>query len=248
MALITESAVRQGQKLVPKTLPESREVNQRKHNRLLARLPATENVRLLSHLQPAWLDRGEILIAAGVADAPIYFPTTAIISQIHNMADGSSCEVAMIGYEGLAGMFLTPGAPSPHDFIVQSPGFAYRVKSAIFFTAISMSPALGRVVAGYASSLITQMSFAVAEARYATIEAKMCRWLLDRRDRSPDDELKVTQELVSLLLGVRRETVTATARKLQEAGAICYRRGQITIIDRAILEQTAGECYSGARF
>ena len=95
----------------------------------------------------------------------------------------------------------------------------------------------------YTSALFAQMAQNAVGGRHSSIEQKLCRWLLDRLDRSASNELKVTQELISVMLGVRRESITAAAGKLQEDGLIQYRRGNITVLDRAGLERHAGECY-----
>jgi CRP-like cAMP-binding protein len=99
----------------------------------------------------------------------------------------------------------------------------------------------------YTNALFAQMAQNAVGGRHSSIEQKLCRWLLDRLDRSPGNELKVTQELISIMLGVRRESITAAAGKLQDEGMIQYRRGNVTVLDRLGLERYAGECYQAAK-
>jgi CRP-like cAMP-binding protein len=99
----------------------------------------------------------------------------------------------------------------------------------------------------YNTALFAQMAQNTVGGMHSSIEQKLCRWLLDRLDRSPSNELKVTQEMISIMLGVRRESITAAAGKLQDEGMITYRRGNITVLDRPGLEQYAGECYKVAK-
>jgi CRP-like cAMP-binding protein len=99
----------------------------------------------------------------------------------------------------------------------------------------------------YTNALFAQMAQNAVGGRHSSIEQKLCRWLLDRLDRSPSNELKVTQELISIMLGVRRESITAAAGKLQDEGLIQYRRGNITVLNRQGLEDYAGECYKVAK-
>jgi CRP-like cAMP-binding protein len=79
------------------------------------------------------------------------------------------------------------------------------------------------------------------------VEARLARWLLLSLDRLPGNELKMTQELISHMLGVRREGVTEAAGKLQKKGAIRYSRGKITVLDRPLLERLSCECYAVVR-
>jgi CRP-like cAMP-binding protein len=96
----------------------------------------------------------------------------------------------------------------------------------------------------HTSALFAQLAQTVAGVRHGSIEQRLCRWLLERLDRSLSNELKVTQELIANMLGVRRESITCCAGKLQEEGLIEYRRGCVTVIDRSAMERRAGGCYS----
>jgi CRP-like cAMP-binding protein len=83
--------------------------------------------------------------------------------------------------------------------------------------------------------------------RHHAVDQQLCRWLLLSLDRLDSNELKMTQELIANMLGVRREGVTEAAGSLQRAGVIHYRRGHITVVDRKGLEQRTCECYEVVR-
>jgi Crp-like helix-turn-helix domain len=95
----------------------------------------------------------------------------------------------------------------------------------------------------YIQALMTQVSQTAVCNRHHSVEQQLCRWLLLNFDRSPSDELTMTQELIAGALGVRREGITEAAGKLQQAGFIGYRRGHISVFDRSGLEKRACECY-----
>ncbi|MBC7452210.1 MAG: Crp/Fnr family transcriptional regulator, partial [Massilia sp.] len=177
----------------------------------------------------------------------VYFPTTAIVSLLYVMEDGATTEIAVIGHEGVVGMSLFMGERAMCSAVVQSAGYGYRLKTHFLRDAFNQGGALPQLLMRYTNALFAQMAQNAVGGRHSSIEQKLCRWLLDRLDRSPSNELKVTQELISIMLGVRRESITAAAGKLQDDGLIQYRRGNITVIDRQGLEAYAGECYKVAK-
>ena len=100
-----------------------------------------------------------------------------------------------------------------------------------------------RLLLRYTQALMTQMTQTAVCNRHHSVEQQLCRWLLVTLDRIPTGELVMTQELISSMLGVRREGVTEAAGHLQESGLISYRRGHISVLKRAGLEGRACECY-----
>jgi hypothetical protein len=127
-------------------------------------------------------------------------------------------------------------------------GTAYRLKSRLLMNEFNRAGgrrngALRHVLLRYTQALITQMSQNAVCNRHHSMEQQLCRWLLSCLDRSPSNELTLTQESIANVLGVRREGITEAAGKLQKAGFIHYRRGHITALDRAGLENRACECY-----
>jgi CRP-like cAMP-binding protein len=130
--------------------------------------------------------------------------------------------------------------------VVQTSGYGYRIKASVLRQAFFSGGALAQQLMRHTSSLFAQLAQTVAGVRHGSIEQRLCRWLLERLDRSLSNELKVTQEMIANMLGVRRESITCCAGKLQEEGLIEYRRGTVTVIDRDAMVRRAGGCYSQA--
>jgi len=214
-------------------------------NLLLAALPAADCQRLLPDLEPVPLPLGTVLYEPGSRMAHVYFPVSGIVSLLYVMENGASAEIAVTGNEGLVGISLFMGGGStPSRAIVQSAGHAYRLGAKILKREFERGGQLQHLLLRYTQALITQMAQTAVCNRHHTVEQQLCRWLLLSLDRLPSNELRMTQELIANMLGVRREGVTEAARRLQDAGLIRYQRGQITVLDRPRLEQRVCECYA----
>jgi len=216
-------------------------------NELLGALPRAALESLFEHLELVELPFGKELYAYGNCLEYTYFPTTAIVSLLYVMEDGATTEIAVVGHEGVVGVSLFDGERAMCSAVVQAAGYGYRMKAQHLRDAFNQGGALPALLMRYNTALFAQMAQNAVGGRHSSIEQKLCRWLLDRLDRSPSNELKVTQEMISIMLGVRRESITAAAGKLQEEGLITYRRGNITVLDRSGLEDYAGECYKVAK-
>jgi CRP-like cAMP-binding protein len=215
-----------------------------RQNHLLAALPAAEYERLLPHLELVPMPLGEVLYESGGLLQHVYFPTTAIISLHYVMEDGSSVEIAGVGNEGILGISLFMGGnTTPSRAIIHTAGHGYRLKARFMMEEFDRAGVMLRLMLRYTQALITQISQTAVCNRHHSLEQQLCRWLLLTLDRMPSNELVMTQELVASMLGVRREGVTEAAGKLQHAGIISYRRGHITVLDRAGLEAHVCECY-----
>ena len=213
-------------------------------NRLLARLPRDEYERLRPQLSPISLALGEVVYESGGQMDHIYFPTTAIISLLYMMENGSSAEMGVAGNEGLIGVALFMGGNTmPNRAVVQSAGGAVRMKAEALQDEFKRGGSFQRLLLRYTQALLTQMSQTAVCNRLHTVEQQLCRWLLLSRDRLNTDELVMTQELIANMLGVRREGVTHAAQRLQQHGLISYVRGHIHILDRPGLEASVCECY-----
>src|SRR6187399_565128 len=146
------------------------------------------------------------------------------------MQDGASAEIAVVGNEGAIGVSLFMGGETtPSRAIVQSAGYAYRLTGKRVKEEFSRHGEMLHVLLRYTQSLITQMAQTAVCNRHHSLEQQLCRWLLLSLDRLPSNELKMTQELIANMLGVRREGVTEAALNLQQAGLIRYSRGHITV-------------------
>jgi hypothetical protein len=136
------------------------------------------------------------------------------------------------------------GETTPSRAVVQSAGYGYRLKSQILKDEFNRAGIMMQLLLRYTQSLITQMAQTAVCNRHHSVEQQLCRWLLLSLDRLDTSELKMTQELIANMLGVRREGVTEAAGKLRRAGVIRYSRGHIAVLDRARLEKEACECYA----
>jgi CRP-like cAMP-binding protein len=219
------------------------------HNHLLAALPEHEFGILLPDLELVPMALGEVIYSAGSELHYMYFPTTAIVSLLYDMENGATAEIAGVGNEGVVGVSIfMGGAATPNRAIVLCAGHAYRIKAKLLMDEFNRSGGrraghLQHLLLRYTQALITQMSQTAVCNRHHTVDQQLCRWLLLTLDRSESNELVMTQELISNLLGVRREGVTEAAGNLQRAGLIEYHRGRITVLNRAGLETRSCECY-----
>jgi len=213
-------------------------------NILLAALPPADRRRWLQHLEPVVMPLGQVLYESGATLSHVYFPTTAIVSLLYVLEDGSSAEIAVVGYEGLVGISLFMGGEStPSRAVVQSAGHGYRLSSQVIKHETKRAPVL-HLLLRYTQALITQMSQTAVCNRHHTLDQQLCRWLMLSLDRLRGSELVMTQELIANMLGVRRQGVTEAALKLQQAGLIRYARGRISVLDRAGLAKRTCECYA----
>jgi CRP-like cAMP-binding protein len=219
-----------------------------RQNHLLAVLPDEDLDRLVRHLELVPLPLGTALYESGDQLSHVYFPTTAIVSLLFVMENGSSAEIAVVGNEGVVGIALFMGGETmPNRAVVQSEGHAFRLRGQLLKHEFDHSRALQHLLLRYIQALLTQMAQTAVCNRHHSVDQQLCRWLLLSLDRLPGDELSMTQELIANMLGVRREGVTQAAGKLQSAGLIHYSRGRITVLDRPGLEARVCECYEVVR-
>lgn len=219
-----------------------------RQNQLLAALVDAPCLRWRPHVEPVNLRVGQVLCESGRTPAYAYFPTTAIVSLVCTLQDGASTETAVVGNDGMVGISLVMGGKfAPDQAVVHSSGQAYRLQSLDLRNELARGGEVLRTLLRYTLAVIAQMTQTVACNRHHSIEQQFCRRLLLALDRLPSNEMLMTQELASSLLGVRRESVTRVALHLQEAGVLRYNRGHITVLDRRRLEEAACECYSSAR-
>lgn len=215
-----------------------------RQNHLLAALPEFEYQRLLPHLERVQLALGETISEAGGKTHYIYFPTTAIVSLLNVLENGSTAEIAVVGREGVVGVALFMGGASMLSrALVQSEGTAYRLPGDLLKREFDRDPAMQHLFMRYIMALLAQMAQTAICNRHHSIDQQLCRWLLLSMDRLSGNVLNMTQELIADMLGVRREGVTEAAGKLQDAGLISYSRGCLTVLDRPGLEARVCECY-----
>jgi CRP-like cAMP-binding protein len=214
-------------------------------NHLLAALPTAEFERLAPDLELVPMLLGDTLYDPGGQMQHVYFPTTAIVSLLYILESGMSAEMAGVGNEGILGISLFMGGDTtPSSAVVQTAGHGYRLQAKLLKEEFNRAGITQRLLLRYTQALVTQMFQTGACNRHHSIEQQLCRWLLLTLDRLPSNELIMTQELVANALGVRREGITEAAGNLQRAGIIRYRRGHISVLERAGLETGSCECYA----
>lgn len=216
-----------------------------KSNWLLASMPDAERQRLLPFLELVEMPVGKVLSESGDCLRHVYFPTSAVVSLLYVMENGSTGEVAVIGNDGLVGMSLLMGGDStPNRAVVQTAGRGFRLNSRIIKSEFERGGAVLALLLKYTQALITQTAQTAMCNRYHAVDQQLCRRLLQSLDLQSGNEIVVTQERIAGMLGVRREGVTAAALRLQELELISYSRGRISVLDRSGLEKRSCECYA----
>ena len=213
-------------------------------NTLLAALAPDDFARLAPHLARIALPLGATLYEPGRPLTRVIFPESAVVSLHYVLESGASAESAGVGYEGIVGVSLFMGGEStPSSAAVQIAGHGYSLDAAILKQEFARPGTMQRALLRYTQFLIAQMAQSAVCNRHHAVQQQICRWLLMTLNRIPSGEIVVTQESIAGVLGVRRESVTAVAGDLQKAGYISYRRGHISVLDRAGLAGAACECY-----
>jgi len=215
-----------------------------KDNRLLAALSTSELMHFAHRLELVYLPLGQVLYRPGCKLHHAYFPTSSVISLLYDTENGTSGEIAGVGNEGMLGVALIMGGETmPNYAVVQSCGYAFKLDASLIKKAFNRNGELQHLLLQYTQAFITHISQTAVCNRHHSLDEQLCRWLLLTLDRLNGNELTTTQELISNVMGVRRESVTIAAGNLQRAGLIRYRRGHITVQDRKGLEERVCECY-----
>jgi CRP-like cAMP-binding protein len=217
-------------------------------NAVLASLSASDAAALRPHLKATHLEQKTVLYEAGDTIKSVYFPISAVVSLVLTLATGETTEAAMVGKDGAIGIASAlDGKIAISRAIVQLGGDAIVCDPAAFKGAAMQSENLISIVMRHEQTLFAQAQQSTACMANHEVEARLCRWLLRARDLSESDHLPFTQEFLAEMLGVRRTSVTAVARTLQEAGIVRYARGKIEVLDVEGLEDSACECYEAVK-
>ncbi len=213
-------------------------------NRLLKAMPRQAYEILQQHMEMVGLSLKQDLVEAGKPNAFVYFIESGLASVVAESSDGESVEIGHVGREGMAGyhvMLMTP--TSSHRTFMQSVGSAIRVPVATFTGTLEEHRSMRNLLLRYVHCCEVQLGHsALANGRY-NMHERLARWLLMCHDRLDGDDLALTHEFLSLMLGVRRSGVTEQLHILESLHAIKATRGNIRIIDREKLEEVAGGCY-----
>ncbi|QJW85934.1 Crp/Fnr family transcriptional regulator [Ramlibacter terrae] len=188
---------------------------------------------------------GDVLYEPGAGLSHVYFPTTAIVSLLYVMEDGASSEIAVVGNEGLVGISLFMGGQSTSSrAVVQAAGHGFRMQASVLMQEFNRGGPVLHLLLRYTQALITQMAQTAVCNRHHALDQQLCRWMLLTLDRLGSNEIVMTQELLSTILGVRRAGISEAAGRLQHDGLIRYERGRISVLDRPGLEARSCECYA----
>ncbi|MEO6589004.1 MAG: Crp/Fnr family transcriptional regulator [Pyrinomonadaceae bacterium] len=213
-------------------------------NHLLAALPVGEFARLQPKLEHVSYKLGEVIYESGDRMEYALFPTTAIISLLYIMENGSTAEIGVAGNDGVIGtaIFMGDGTTTTRA-IIQSAGAGFKIKAKDLKDMFAQGEVFQNLLLRYVQALMTQISQTAVCNRLHPIEQQLCRWLLLSHDRLDSDKLVMTHDLISNMLGVRREGVTLAAQKLARRKLITNVRGTMTVINRQGLEEAVCECY-----
>ncbi len=214
-------------------------------NQLLAALPEEERRRLGVSLELVPLDYGQCLYEPGAQILDVFFPTTAIVSLLSDIEDGTTAETAAVGNEGIVGVTLFMGGETTLSrAMVYSPGHGYKLTGRILKGEFHRAGPLQRSLMRYTQALLAEMAQTLVCMRHHTLEQQFCRWLLRRFDRLSPQALVMSQEMIAQVLGVRRAAISEVAIGLRTAGLISYGRGRVNLLDRPGLEARSCACYA----
>jgi CRP-like cAMP-binding protein len=217
-------------------------------NRLLLALPSSNLKQLMPELEHIRCQREQILMDADSSIGHVFFPDSGVVSVVAVYADGSIIEMATIGREGCTAIQAVFGAKiSSVRLLVQIPGSAAKMSRKAFTRAMGSTPSFRSLMFAYVQAFLEQVLVSVACNGAHSLKERLARWLLMMRDRSDDDALQITQNLLAEMLGVQRPTVTNAAGELERAGLIARGRQQLTILNRQGLVEASCECYQLAR-
>jgi CRP-like cAMP-binding protein len=216
-------------------------------NLLLEELPARASKTIREACELVSLNSGHVLSEPGELIRDVYFPTECVVSLIAKVNGNACLEVALVGYEGMAGLPLLLGSDTePLLAVVHISGEAWHMKAEAFKPMMERNLALRRALSQYAFVRLAQLAQNTACAKIHGLAARLARRLLALQDFTHGHQFHATQESLASMLGVRRSTLTLLAISFQRKRIIQYSRGVLTIVDRKALEALSCECYSFA--
>lgn len=217
-------------------------------NDLLRALPEEQRRRMLPRFDQVELRAGQVIADVGRRPSHVFFPTTCVVTMHHVLEDCFASAFAIAGHDGAVSLdAMFSDKPSADRAVVMQGGGALRIDKRALRWEFFRSQEVQQVLTQYTWSLMGFVAQTSVCNRHHSLDRRLCRWLLLAQDLSMGDDLTITQESLSQMLGVRREGVTQAAGRLQAAGLIAHRRGHVTIVDRAGLEAAACECYATSR-
>jgi CRP-like cAMP-binding protein len=214
-------------------------------NRLLSSLPPKDRARIEQQLEPLTLNYRQVLYRARQDISHVYFLDSGVASLVNTMKDGKATEVGTVGNEGIVGVPILLGdSRAPTSMYMQVPGKGRRMPADVFRRQLRESETLPAALLHYTHTFFNQVAQSAACNHFHKIEQRCCRWLLMTHDRMQKDEFLLTQEFLTMMLGVRRASVTNVMSGLKTKQAIEYHRGLVVVRDRKALEKMSCECYA----
>ena len=213
-------------------------------NRLLALLSSEDMAALHPHLRRQTLEQGYVMEKPDQSITHVYFPEPGVVSVVAHASAGVRLEAGIIGPEGMTGLSLLNGVDrSPNETFVQIPCRAWCIEVEPLRRALRDHRTIHDHLLLYAQAFTVQMAQSVLANGRCTIGERLARWILMCHDRADREDLPLTHEFLSLMLGVRRAGVTTTLQSLEGSEAIRMRRGVVVVRDRALLLEAAGDSY-----
>lgn len=217
-------------------------------NLILSALSEAELGALVPHLEHVILVSGQVIGQPGHALQQVYFPLSCSVSLVSHTADGESAELALVGCDGLIGVPLVLGGQAmQHTLQVQCGGQALRMGADVFVRFLGTQPRLHKLALLYVQWQMAQMAQSIVCSRHHAVSERLSHWLLSNAQVAKRSELHVTHEMISHMLGVRRESITQAAGRFQVAGLLGNSRGKITLKDPDGLRRMACECQARSR-
>jgi len=213
-------------------------------NQLIARMGAQDWDLLAPHLEPVSLKERQVIEVPGKPITHVHFIEIGVVSVVAVNAEDHRIEVGVIGNEGMTGVPLIMGdIRAQHSAYMQIPGNGYRIPAGDFAEALRKSASLRSLMLKSAQAFMIQTAHTALANGRAKLEERLARWLLMAHDRMDTDAVPLTHEFLAVMLGVRRAGVTVALHSFEQRGFIGMRRGQLTLINRAGIEQVAGSFY-----
>jgi CRP-like cAMP-binding protein len=217
-------------------------------NRLLLALPPESLNRLSSDLEPVSLAGGQVIAQIDQPLRYVYFINRGLVSVVKTMEDGRSVEIGAIGIEGMTSAITLVGFDTiVLDAIVQIPGSAFRMTRDSAIQAMDTDKAFRQIVHDHVRFALGQIAQTAACNRLHHLDGRCCSWLLIAHDSALSDSFPLTHEFLAMMLGSQRSGVSITLSSLKKAGLIDHKRGNVTVTNRAGLEDAACECYGARR-
>ncbi len=212
-------------------------------NKIITLLPSSIQDKWLSLFEHIELKMGQVLCDQGLTLSHLYFPVTSIISWVHFSDNASSSDIALIGNEGVVGLYLLMGDGQTHNrAVVQKSGTALRINLNVVLNSCNHDSAVQSLFFEFTKTLVNQMAQSMVCHESHSFEQQLCRLLLLILERQESDAIAMTPQLMTQLLGRRRKGMTQAAHSLMREKILGYQQKHVLVLDRKSLENRSCEC------